>query len=224
MSGKNLGSEPRVPVTLRGTLYSGDTPVPCLIEKMSENSILVTCTQKFPVGQIMDFKCELFPEKLLNCKVEVRHVIDDFVLMKIVEIDETGRNLCQSYLEEDYADRPANETNKFVIGENLRSEPRVPVRFRGTLYCGDTPVPCLIENLSQNGILVMCTREFSVGQIMDFKCELFPGKILNCKLEVRHVTDDFVGMKIVEIDETGRNLCQLYLEEHYAERLNVSPH
>jgi hypothetical protein len=224
MSGKNLRSEPGVPVTLRGTLYSGDIPVPCLIEKMSENSILVMCTQKFPVGQVMDFKCELSPEKLLNCKVEVRHVINDFVLMKIVEIDETGRNLCQLYLEEDYSDRPANGAHEFVSGKNLRSEPRVPVRLRGTLYSGDTPVPCLIENLSQNGILVMCTREFPVGQIMDFKCELFPGKLLNCKLEVRHVTDDFVGMKIVEIDETGRNLCQLYLEEHYAERLNVSPH
>ena len=113
------------------------------------------------------------------------------------------------------------QTNKFTSGKNLRSEPRIPVRFRGTLYSGDTPVPCLIENLSQNGVLVMCTRELPVGEIMDFKCELFPGKILNCKVEVRHVTDDFVGMKIVEIDETGRNLCQLYLEEHYSDRLNI---
>jgi hypothetical protein len=103
--------------------------------------------------------------------------------------------------------------------EDMRSEPRIPVRHRGTLKSGDESFPCLIENMSQNGVLIMSSREFPVGEVLEFRCELFPGKVLECKVEVRHVSDQTLGLKIVEIDEKGVNLCQLFLEEQYAEKL-----
>jgi len=67
---------------------------------------------------------------------------------------------------------------------------------------------------------MMSNREIPVGQVLDYRCELFPGKILECKLEVMHVDDTRLGTKIVEIDEKGRSLCKLFLEEQYAHKLD----
>ena len=103
--------------------------------------------------------------------------------------------------------------------ENKRAEQRVPVNYRGTLMLEDASFPCLVEDMSKGGILVMSSREFPVGQVLGFKCELFPGKVLECKVEVRHVSDQTFGMQIVEIDEYGSQLCQLYLDEQYADKL-----
>jgi hypothetical protein len=82
--------------------------------------------------------------------------------------------------------------------------------------------PCLIQDMSGSGFLVLCSREVVVGQVLDFRCELFPGKRLECKIEVRHVSDAGVGTKIVDIDPRGADLCQLYLQEQYSEKLNRS--
>jgi hypothetical protein len=106
-----------------------------------------------------------------------------------------------------------------MTAENLRAEPRILVRHRGTLKSGEDSFPCLIENMSQNGVLVMCSREFPIGEILEFSCELFPGKILDCKIEIRHVSDQTLGLKIIEIGEKGISLCQLFLEEQYADKL-----
>lgn len=103
--------------------------------------------------------------------------------------------------------------------EDLRAEPRVPVRHRGTLKSADASYPCLLENMSQNGFLIVSSREFPVGEILEIRCELFPGKILECKVEVRHVSDQSLGLKIVEIDDRGRSLCHLFLKEQFAGKL-----
>ena len=47
-------------------------------------------------------------------------------------------------------------------------------------------------------------------------------KNLECKLEVRHVNETGIGARIVAIDQKGSDLCQLYLQEQYADRLNRS--
>ncbi len=84
---------------------------------------------------------------------------------------------------------------------------------------GDDWFPCLIVDMSESGILILSNREFPVGQVLEFRCEPFPGKLLKCKLEVIHVNDTGLGTKIVEIDERGINLCQVFLEDQYANRL-----
>jgi hypothetical protein len=106
--------------------------------------------------------------------------------------------------------------------QDLRAEARIPVRQRGTLNAGETWFPCLIQDMSENGFLIMCSRELTVGQVLEFRCELFPAKLLECKIEVRHVGDTGLGTKIVEIDKRGASLCQLFLQEQYSDRLNKS--
>ena len=106
-----------------------------------------------------------------------------------------------------------------MVNRELRSGTRLEVNQRGSLNAGGTWFPCLIVDMSDGGILLMSNREFPVGQILEFKSELFPGKVLECKVEVMHVDDTRLGTKIIEIDMQGHNLCQAYLEEQYAVRL-----
>jgi hypothetical protein len=106
--------------------------------------------------------------------------------------------------------------------QELRAERRFPVSLRGTLNAGEAPFPCLVENMSEKGFFIVSGREHSVGQSLDFRCALFPEKFLECKLEVRHVSDDGVGTKIVNIDRKSTDLCHLYLQEQYADRFTRS--
>ena len=106
--------------------------------------------------------------------------------------------------------------------QELRAEARMEVRQRGTLNAGEEWFPCLIQDMSSIGFLLMCSRELKVGQVLEFKCQLFPDKLLACKLEVIHVTDGNVGTKIIDIEPRGASLCQLFLQEQYSDRLNKS--
>ena len=103
----------------------------------------------------------------------------------------------------------------------LRAEARIPVTQRGNLSAGDAWFPCMVMDMSNSGFLMVCTRQLPVGQILDFRCELYPGKFLDCMVEVMHSDDDSAGMMITEIDEKTRLLYYAYLEEKYAVKLAV---
>lgn len=107
MVDKEMRAGTRLSVNQRGSLNAGDAWFPCLIVDMSDGGILLMSNREFPVGQILTFKSELLPGKNLECKVEVVHVDDTRLGTKIIEIDKNGLNLCQAYLEEQYAVRLA---------------------------------------------------------------------------------------------------------------------
>ena len=106
--------------------------------------------------------------------------------------------------------------------QEMRAETRIPVSQRGTLTAGDAWYPCLVQDMTTKGFFIVSSREHAVGQALGFRCAFSPEKLLECKVEVRHVNDTGMGAKIVEIDEKGANLCQLYLQEQYADKLNRS--
>ena len=85
---------------------------------------------------------------------------------------------------------------------------------------GDAWFPCVVQDMSDSGFLILCSKELAVGQILEFRCELFPEKTLNCKIEVRHVSSKGMGTKLVEIDNRGARLIELYLQEQYSLKLN----
>ena len=110
-------------------------------------------------------------------------------------------------------------------GRELRAEARIAVRERGslkggTLHAGEDWFPCVVQDMSDSGFLILCSKEVPVGQLLEFRCQLFPEKTLNCKIEVRHVGPHGTGTKVVEIDNRGSNLVKLYLEEQYSLKLN----
>ncbi|HSF20990.1 MAG TPA: PilZ domain-containing protein [Burkholderiales bacterium] len=114
-------------------------------------------------------------------------------------------------------------------GRELRAEARIPVKEKASLRGGvlvaaataeDGWFPCVVQDMSDTGFLILCSKEVSVGQILEFRCQLFPEKTLNCKIQVRHVSSNGMGTKVVEIDSRGSRLVELYLEEQYSLRLN----
>ena len=100
-----------------------------------------------------------------------------------------------------------------------RTEPRLAHSRKGTLTLGGTSSACLVQDVSTKGFLIMATKSFNVGDVLELRSELFPGKTLECKIEVRHITDECLGTRIVEISESSARLCQQLIEEQYADRL-----
>jgi len=110
-------------------------------------------------------------------------------------------------------------------GRELRAEARIPVKEKGSLSTGSVNIgdawfPCVVQDMSDSGFLILCTKELTVGQALEFRCELFPEKTLNCKIEVRHISAAGMGTKVTEIDKRGSGLVQLYLQEQYSLKLN----
>ena len=105
----------------------------------------------------------------------------------------------------------------------LRAEARVPVTHRGNLSAGDAWFPCMVLNMSNSGFLMVSNKTLPVGQILDFRCELYPGKFLDCMIEVMHTDDDAAGMMITEIDANCTALLLASLEEKLAVKLDVHP-
>ena len=96
----------------------------------------------------------------------------------------------------------------------LRAEVRVPITQRGMLGGSNDWHHCLIEDFSTKGFLIISTMTLKVGYVLELKCELFPKRILQCKVEVRHVSADCVGTMIVDIIDAGTRSCQEFIDEH----------
>jgi len=110
-------------------------------------------------------------------------------------------------------------------GRELRAEARIPVREKGLLSAGEVNIgeawfPCVVRDMSDSGFLILCNKELSVGQVLEFRCEFFPEKTLNCRIQIRHINASGMGTKITEIDKRGTSLIQLYLQEQYSLKLN----
>ena len=52
-----------------------------------------------------------------------------------------------------------------------------------------------------------------IGQRLQFSCELFPDKVLDCIIEVKHVSNVGIGAKIIDLDVRRGDLIQVYLQE-----------
>ncbi len=87
-------------------------------------------------------------------------------------------------------------------------------QHRGTLGDPSAWFPCLIQDFSSKGFQIMCATEFEIGDILELKCELYPERFLQCKVEVRHVADMCLGTKIVEISDAELTLCRQFIDEH----------
>jgi hypothetical protein len=101
-----------------------------------------------------------------------------------------------------------------------KREARVAISENASLKSGYNWVPCALVNMSDHGFLIKCSEAFPMGQVLEFSCELYPSKTLNCKIEIRHISAAGMGTKIVEINEYGVRLRTLYLEEQYSNNLS----
>ncbi|RPI47699.1 MAG: PilZ domain-containing protein [Betaproteobacteria bacterium] len=100
----------------------------------------------------------------------------------------------------------------------LRSEPRDPITRKAQLQYEGAWVPVLIQDMSSRGFGIMSTRQFSVGQVSELRCEPFAGKEFQCQVEVRHSGESHMGVLIREMNETGRRLCMQLMQDYHSDR------
>jgi hypothetical protein len=104
----------------------------------------------------------------------------------------------------------------------LRSEARLRQTRKGTVVVAGATSPCLIQDMSTKGFLLMSTQDFSIGEVLELSTELYPGQVLKCKVEVRRRDEDCYGTMIVEISEASARLCRQFVEEIYSDRLKFA--
>lgn len=103
MARADLRAEPRVSVSCRGTLRLGGSSAPCFIQNMCSRGFLIRSSKELPVGKVLQLRCELDPERTVECTVEVRHVNRDCLGARVIDISDDGRILCKRFLEEQHA-------------------------------------------------------------------------------------------------------------------------
>lgn len=90
--------------------------------------------------------------------------------------------------------------SKPVLSEkDQRRDLRFKDSFRGSIdYLGSSYL-CLVDDISQHGLHLLSGAAVDVGDRMSVHLQPSPDAGLSCLIEVRHVTSDGLGAKIVYI-------------------------
>lgn len=101
-----------------------------------------------------------------------------------------------------------------------RAEVRVAMSHIGSLSSPATWVPCLIQDISSNGFQIICDEKratgdapTTVGETFELKWFPYPDKVLQCRIEIRHITDQCIGTRTVEISDENLLLCRRYIHD-----------
>jgi hypothetical protein len=98
-----LRSELRIVIAKKGRIAKGDAWAPCLIQDVSRSGFQILCNSAYPQRELLQLSCELYPQQIMRCKVEVRYVIDTCHGTRLVEMDELSARLSSRFIDEVYA-------------------------------------------------------------------------------------------------------------------------
>ncbi len=101
-----------------------------------------------------------------------------------------------------------------------RKSPRFTVTPKSDIFFEDKMYKALVQDLSDNGMLLLCSRDFEPGSIIGVHLNLAPGLTVDCEVEVRHCTDQGIGVKIDFMDDQNCKAYQGYLQEFFSQQLN----
>ncbi len=102
---------------------------------------------------------------------------------------------------------------------NQRRSPRFAVTPRGELSDGVSTVKVLIQDISDSGMSLVCSKDYAPGAILDLKLNLSASTTIECEIEVRYSSDMGTGCKIVDMDDRNRRAYDHYLQEFFSQRL-----
>jgi len=103
--------------------------------------------------------------------------------------------------------------------EDLRRTQRLLVTPKGEISDGTGTVKALIQDVSDEGLLLVCSRTYTPGQIVNLKFQVSTGTIIDCQVEVRHSSDMGTGVRITAMSEQHRRAYDRYLQEYFAQHL-----
>lgn len=99
---------------------------------------------------------------------------------------------------------------------NQRRAQRIKVTPRGEVSDGASVVKVLLQDLSDEGFLMVCSREFHAGETLNLKFQISPGSSIECAVEVRHSSELGTGVKIVSMNDQSRRTFDHYLQEYFS--------
>ncbi len=104
-----------------------------------------------------------------------------------------------------------------------KSTPPRALRFvvtpKAEILDGTTTIKAIIQDVSDSGLLLVCSREFARGQQLGLRLQLAPGSFIDCTIEVRHSNDLGTGARIISMDEKNRRAYDQYLQEYFSQQL-----
>ena len=103
--------------------------------------------------------------------------------------------------------------------ENLRHAQRLAVTPRCEVLDGTTTIKALIQDVSDEGMLLVCSKIFTPGQKLGLKLLLSASQVVECTVEVRHSNDMGTGLKIEAMDGINRRVYDVYLQEYFSQQL-----
>ena len=94
---------------------------------------------------------------------------------------------------------------------------RFPHNRRGELSYNGSRFPCLIQDISISGFLIICARNPVVEQELDLRFELTHGHVHQCKVQVKHIDDGCLGSVITDVGENEGRMFKRFVERHSVE-------
>lgn len=102
---------------------------------------------------------------------------------------------------------------------NQRRAPRLQLTPKGEISDGATTVKALLQDISDDGMLLICSKDFAVGKVIELKFHMPSGASIECTCEVRHSSDMGTGVKIVAMTDQHRRAYEQYLQEYFSQHL-----
>jgi hypothetical protein len=93
-------NEQRVPLSRRAQLISDAGIRQCLLQNISSKGFLILTNERYTSGEVLELACELYPQQVMSCKIEVRHVDDTCIGTLIVDISPQAASLLGRFLQE----------------------------------------------------------------------------------------------------------------------------
>ena len=102
---------------------------------------------------------------------------------------------------------------------NARRAPRLLATPKGEVSDGTSVARALLQDVSDEGILFLCSKSYAPGQKLTLKFQASGDVFIECQVEVRHSSDMGTGVKIVSMSEPHRRAYDAYLQEYFSHHL-----
>ena len=99
---------------------------------------------------------------------------------------------------------------------------RFQISRRGELFYEDHRFACLLQDISEKGMFIICNYDLEIGLELEVKFELEPGSDFRAKIKVRHFEDGCFGAEMVEADPRSQSDWNQFMEVHFAGQLRLA--
>jgi len=103
--------------------------------------------------------------------------------------------------------------NKTKVARRPR---RFQIRRKGELSFDNHRFICLIHDISEKGIFIICNYYLEMGWELAVRFELEPGLPFEAKIKVKHFSDGCCGAQILEVDPRSDSNWKQFLKNNYA--------